>query len=49
MTSEFIKRKAEELGATICGIGRIYEEVFCQMQRQSSALVSQYQKVFIWQ
>ena len=26
MTSEFIKRKAEELGATICGIGRIYEE-----------------------
>ena len=26
MTSEFIKRKAEELGATICGIGKIYEE-----------------------
>lgn len=26
LTSEFVKRKAKELGATICGIGRVYEE-----------------------
>jgi len=26
MTAEFIKQKAKELGATICGIGRVYEE-----------------------
>lgn len=26
LTSEFIKEKARELGATICGIGRIYDE-----------------------
>ncbi len=26
LTSEMIKNKAKELGATICGIGRIYEE-----------------------
>ena len=26
MTSEMIKQKARELGATVCGIGRVYEE-----------------------
>ena len=26
MTSEFIKQKAKELGATVCGIGRVYDE-----------------------
>ncbi len=26
MTSEFIKQKAKELGATVCKIGRVYEE-----------------------
>ncbi len=26
ITSDFIKKKAKELGATVCGIGRIYEE-----------------------
>jgi len=26
MTAEMIKQKAKELGATICGIGRVYEE-----------------------
>ncbi len=26
MTAEFIKQKAKELGATICGIGKVYEE-----------------------
>ncbi len=26
LTSEFIKQKAKELGATICGIGRVYDE-----------------------
>ena len=26
MTSEFIKQKARELGATVCGIGKVYEE-----------------------
>ena len=26
LTSEIIKRKAKELGASVCGIGRIYEE-----------------------
>lgn len=26
MTSEYIKQKAKELGATLCGIGRVYDE-----------------------
>ena len=26
LTSEMIKQKARELGASVCGIGRIYEE-----------------------
>lgn len=26
LTSEFIKKKAKELGASVCGIGKIYEE-----------------------
>ena len=26
ITSDYIKQKARELGATICGIGNIYEE-----------------------
>ncbi len=26
LTSEMIKKKAKELGATVCGIGRVYEE-----------------------
>ncbi|MDY5626310.1 MAG: 4Fe-4S binding protein [Clostridia bacterium] len=26
LTSDFIKKKARELGATICGIGRVYDE-----------------------
>ncbi|MBQ7840175.1 MAG: hypothetical protein IJ390_06790 [Lachnospiraceae bacterium] len=26
LTSELVKRKAKELGATVCGIGRVYEE-----------------------
>ena len=26
LTAELIKQKAKELGATICGIGKVYEE-----------------------
>ena len=26
LTSEIIKKKAKELGATVCRIGRVYEE-----------------------
>ena len=26
LTSEFIKQKAKELGATVCGIGKVYDE-----------------------
>jgi len=35
MTSEYIKKKAKELGATICGIGRIYEETNPQKDPKS--------------
>ena len=26
LTSELIKQRAKELGATVCGIGRVYQE-----------------------
>ena len=26
LTSEMIKQKARELGASVCGIGRVYED-----------------------
>lgn len=26
LTSEMIKQKAKELGASVCGIGKVYEE-----------------------
>ena len=35
LTSEFIKEKARELGASVCGIGKIYEEVDPQRSPKS--------------
>ena len=29
LTSQMIKDKAKELGATLCGIGRIYDVLYC--------------------
>ncbi len=37
MTSEYIKQKAKELGATVCGIGRIYDEE--NMQRDPKMIL----------
>lgn len=37
LTSEFIKEKARELGATICGIGRVYDEP--DMQRDPKMIL----------
>ena len=30
LTSEIIKKRAKELGASVCGIGKVYEELDAQ-------------------